>query len=116
LMEQNLFREFAISWKQKNSDRFRLLRNTKAGVDFNPGDAVLIEFVAFAEKKGILWPEGKQKLATDFFLSQTIKSYIAEQIWGSQFYYRITSEKDPCIRMALRLIPEARKMLFTTKK
>jgi hypothetical protein len=79
------------------------LSTNRTADTFNPGDAILLDFVAFAGKRGITWPENKQKLSTDIFLSHTIKSYIADQIWGSQAYYRIFSGKDPCIRKALKL-------------
>jgi carboxyl-terminal processing protease len=114
LMEQNLFREFALAWKHKNPVLAENIRKKSAVESFNPGDAILLDFVAFAGKRGIHWPENRQKLSTDIFLSHTIKSYIADQIWGSQAYYRIFSGKDPCIRQALNLIPKARKMLRST--
>jgi carboxyl-terminal processing protease len=115
LMEQNIFREFALTWKQKNPAIAEGMQKNSTADTFNPGDAILLDFVAFAGKRGITWPENKQKLSTDIFLSHTIKSYIADQIWGSQAYYRIFSGKDPCIRKALKLIPDARKMLLKRK-
>jgi carboxyl-terminal processing protease len=115
LMEQNIFREFALAWKQKNPAIAEGIRKNSSAQTFNPGDAILLDFVAFAGKRGINWPENKQKLSTDIFLSHTIKSYIADQIWGSQSDYRIFYGKDPCIRKAIKLIPDARKMLLRTK-
>lgn len=115
LMEQNIFREFALLWKQKNAGQIEQIRKKSIPETFRPGDAILIDFVNFAEKKGVRWPRGKQKMATDLFLTHTIKSYIADQIWGSQAYFRISSAKDPCIRTAMKLIPEAKKMLQTTR-
>lgn len=78
-------------------------------------DEIMEEFKQLATTKGIQWDEEQGK--TDWEYNKTVlKAYIARAIWDRNKMTQILSIYDKQMQTAIKLFPEAEKMILSKKK
>lgn len=113
LIAQNVFRQFAFHYGDSRADVKAKYANSKAfNREFHVDDALMTEFVTFAEAKGV-----KQD-AVGLAVSRRdigiyLKAFIGRRFFDDDAFYPIFHESDNVLQRALKLVPEATELAKT---
>ena len=116
VIRHNLFREFAMAYKNKHSTELDLLKKRADARSLLLHPEAWSEFVGMTYKQNIEWPYSKQNIATEQFIMHLLKAYVAQLVWGDNGFYQVLSQKDPMINKALHHLNDAQKLLLASKK
>ncbi len=116
IMQQNLLREFALDYYKKNKKSLDVLKVKSNPLAFSLDQNSWIQFVNLVEKKKIEWPISKQRLETEYYITNLLQAYIAKLVWGDVGFYQILMKKDPFIISSLKHLNEAQKLLIASRK
>ncbi|MFN3134010.1 MAG: S41 family peptidase [Candidatus Kryptonium sp.] len=117
IRRQNLFYIFISNFmdekgneiRAKYANNFEYFRK-----NFQITDEMLNEFKNFVVSKGIKWDEEQyQKDST--YIKAILKAHIARFIWRNEGWYPIMLEVDEQFQKALELMPQAEKLLASSK-
>ncbi|MEI6123327.1 MAG: S41 family peptidase [Bacteroidota bacterium] len=115
LLRKNIINQFVLNYlegkrdalKQQYADMNVFLKN------FNLDDTFMQNFVAFAETEGVKKDEAGYK-ASEKYLRNFIKAWIARNLWDYDAYWRISNEEDDVFQEAVQSIQS--KDMFKTNK
>ena len=116
LMQQNILREFALSYYKMHKDEYSSLKKRIDAKDLTLGNDAWPGFVNLVEKRNIFWPIAKQRIETERYIIHLLKAYVARLVWGDNGFYQIMSLKDPAIISSIFNLGEAQKLLIASKK
>ncbi len=103
LQRKSLLFEYALSHTDRN--RYELLQ-TYPNIniykkDFNVGEDMLQQFVAFAEKKGVAFDSAGYATSKPWIIIQ-LRALIARDLWDMESYFQIVNEKNDFFVAAMR--------------
>ena len=116
LMQQNLFREYALTYYSKNKIALNLFRKRSGPKSLSLNSNAWIEFVNLVAAKKIEWPISKQRIETERYITYLLKAYIARLVWGDQGFYELIIQKDPAVISSLNHLMDAQKLLIASRK
>lgn len=99
-----LLNDFAYEYADNNRKRLNDYKSPERYIkDFEVGNAMLEDFVAYAEKNKIPRNE-KQIKASSFIIKNQLKALIARNIWNSDGYYQVIQAQDNVLKKAIELM------------
>lgn len=107
LYANDVFRSFAFRYVDNNPEiRITYPHSARFIYEFNAGNELLKEFVAYAAQKGVPFDE-KGYINSNLVIKTRIKAYIGKRLFQDDGYYPALHETDPVIQKALDLMPVA---------
>lgn len=101
LVYKGLVYEYAFNYADSRRDEIKAQYETPENFDRQfPIQAVLDDFVVFADEKGIKKDE-KGYLRSKQLLQERLKAYIARNIWNNEGFYLIINKDDHAVEAAL---------------
>ena len=116
LMQQNLLREYALSYYSKNKKELMEIRKRSKASNFQLKQTAWVEFVDLVESRKIFWPISKQRIDTERYIIHLLQAYVARLVWGDDGFYQLYMQKDPVILSALYNLEAAQKLLIASRK
>ena len=99
-----LLNDFAFEYADKNRKKITAYKSvTRYNKEYEISDAMLEEFVAYAEKNKVKRNE-KQIKTSAFKIKNQLKALIARNIWNSEGYYPVLQNDDNVLKKALQLL------------
>jgi carboxyl-terminal processing protease len=110
LIAQNIFRQYAYHYGDLHPElKNKFGSASKFNTTFKVDDALLADFIAFAEGKKVkLDAAGLATSKRD--ISIYIKAFVGRRLFDNDAFYPIFHESDNVLRRAVELIPEAREL------
>ena len=106
LRNNNVVREYALQYFQKNERKLKNMEFSKFLSDFEVTDKMVKEMVAMGEKFGVKYDE--EGFSRSESLIKTItKASIARNAWGRESYYPVINDINEIFQEALNLFDEA---------
>ncbi|MFN8240391.1 MAG: S41 family peptidase [Bacteroidales bacterium] len=101
----NLIYRFALDYTERNRTMLQKFPNLTSLVSFLDGQALLDQFVTFAEKNGVKRdPRGIE--TSGRIIKIQIKAYIARNIFENKGFYPVWEELDTTLKKAIQYIEE----------
>jgi carboxyl-terminal processing protease len=111
-----LVNQFAFSYADREREKLRSYKDLDAFVrSFTVSDAVLNEFVQYAEKSGVR-ANNEEIKKSDKLLRVQLKALIARNIWGNEGFYPVINSADNAFQKALEVMSLKSIKQSTTKK
>lgn len=99
-----LLNDFAFDYADRERPRLKALGNAEAFVQkFNVDDALLNEFVVFAEKNQVKRNDA-QIAVSKTILKNQLKALIARNIWNNEGFYPVYHQTDNVLKKAVELL------------
>jgi carboxyl-terminal processing protease len=106
LRNNNVLREYALEYYQKNKNKLEKMTFDDYHKNFKINDNMVKEMVAMGKKFGVPYDqEGYQKSET--IIKAIVKATIARNVWGREAYYPVINEINEIFLEALKLFDEA---------
>lgn len=106
LRNNNVLREFALEYYQKNKNRLEKMDFKDFQKDFQINQNLEKDLIALGEKFGVKYDkEGFEK--SEVIIKAIVKASIARNVWGREAYYPVINEINEIYLEALKLFDEA---------
>lgn len=106
LRNNNVIREYALNYFQKNEKALKKMDYDKFLNDFEIDDKMIKDFVALGDKFGVEYDaEGFER--SQEVIKTIVKASIARNAWGRESYYPIINDINEIFQEALNLFDEA---------
>ena len=106
LRNNDVIREYALNYFQKNEKILKKMDFDKFLKDFEMDDKMIKDFVALGEKLGVEYDaEGFER--SEQVIKTIVKASIARNAWGRESYYPIINDINEIFQEALNLFDEA---------
>lgn len=106
LRNNNVLREYALEYFQKNKTRLEKMSFDEYHTKFKINDNMVKEMVSMGDKLGVPYDEeGFQK--SEIIIKAIVKATIARNVWGREAYYPVINEINEIYQEALKLFEEA---------
>lgn len=106
LRNNNVIREYALTYFQKNEKKLKKMEFEQFLVDFDIDDKMIKEIISQGEKFGVEYDEvGYTRSET--LIKTLVKASIARNAWGREAYYPVINDINEIFQEALDLFDEA---------
>ncbi|MCG8309971.1 MAG: S41 family peptidase [Cytophagales bacterium] len=106
LRNNNVVREFALNYFQKNEKKLKKMEFSEFLTDFEIDEQMMRDLIGFGEKLGVKYDEeGLRK--SEKTIKVMAKASIARNVWGRESYVPIINEINEIFQEALLLFDEA---------
>jgi len=106
LRNNNVIREYALNYFQKNEKNLEKMNYDNFRNDFEIDDKMIKDFVALGEKFGVEYDADGFERSEDV-IKTIVKASIARNAWGRESYYSILNDINEIFQEALNLFDEA---------
>jgi len=106
LRNNNVVREYALNYFQKNENKLKKMEFSKFLTDFELDDKMIKDLVELGENFGVEYNEEGFK-RSESLIKVIAKASIARNVWGRESYYPVINNINEIFQEALTLFDEA---------
>lgn len=106
LRNNNVVREYALNYFQKNEKKLKAMEFSKFLSDFEINNKMIKDMIAMGERFGVEYDEEGFKRSEEI-IKIIVKASIARNAWGRESYYPVINEINEIFQEALTLFDEA---------
>jgi carboxyl-terminal processing protease len=104
VLYNGIVNDFAAEFADKERAKLKAYKNVENFIrSFNVTEAIITDFVKYAEKNGVKRNDPQIKRSEDLIRTQ-LKALIARNIWSNEGFYPVYQENDSVLKRALTLL------------
>jgi carboxyl-terminal processing protease len=106
LQTEQIMREFALSYVEKNQTELKKSSAARFAAEFEVAENMLAQVNQAAQTAGIEFSPAEYGRSKSF-IKLRIKEFIARNLWRDEGWYRVSNQSDPEVTRARRLFEQA---------